>query len=402
MLLRPARIAVPTLVLAVVLVVACGDADTSSSAGAASVASAISTAPPADPTPQPAAHGPGLAISSAAPQFVGLEGWINSEALSMEQLAADDRVVLVDFWTYTCINCIRTLPFLRDWHEKYADRGLTIVGVHAPEFDFEEERTNVLAAVERHAIKYPVAQDNEMATWRAFNNFFWPAKFLIGADGRVRYQHFGEGSYTETERAIRRALEDAGHDVSAIQPGGVEAQRLDPRARSITRELYGGYERSYSESGLYAAQTAYYEGPDRTIEYQDVPPGTERNHNQWYLQGVWRNEREAIVHARETDSLSDYIAFRFVARSVNTVLRSATGEPYSVVVQIDGAPLPPEEAGADIRYDEFGNSIVLVDQPREYRLVELPMLGDRELRLSSTSSSFSVFAVTFGAYSSGP
>lgn len=383
--MRPAWFATLALVLAATLSAACGDGDTSGAAGSHSVAAAISTAPTEEPTPKPLASGPGLTIPSAAPEFIRLEGWMNSKALTTEGLAAANRVVLVDFWTYTCINCIRTLPFSRDWHDKYADHGLTIVGVHAPEFDFEEERDNALAAVDRHAIGYPVAQDNEMATWRACNNFFWPAKYLIGADGNVRFQHFGEGRYDETESQIRRALEDADYDVSTIPLGGVDSQRLDPHARTITRELYGGYERNYTENGLYAAQAAYYEGPDHTVEYQDVLPETERNHSQWYLQGGWRNEREAVVHARETDSPSDYLAFRFVARSVDVVLRSATGEPYTVLV-IDGSPLPLEEAGAE---------------PREYHLVELPMIGDRELRLSSTSSDFSMLSVTFGAYSSG-
>ena len=236
---------------------------------------------------------------------------------------------------------------------------------------------------------------------RAFNNFFWPAKYLIAADGSVHYQHFGEGSYDTTEFQIRRALEDAGYEVSDIPIGGVDAQRLDPHARSITRELYGGYRRNFSSNGLYAAQALYYEAPDTTVEYQDVPPEVERNHNQWYLQGLWRNEAEAIVHARDTEQLEDYIEFRFVARSANVVLRSQSGEVYTVIVEIDGRPLTAAEAGADIFFDALGRSVLVVDEPRVYAVVELPVLGDRELRLSSDSSDFSLFAVTFGAYTSG-
>ncbi|MDA0350883.1 MAG: redoxin domain-containing protein [Chloroflexi bacterium] len=395
-------------VLLGVLVSACGSADRAagSAAGAGSgtsvaANSGIASAGPIERTPEPSPLGAGLVIPSKAPEFVGLTGWINSNELTVAGLTAERRVVLVDFWTYTCINCIRTLPFLTDWHEKYADRGLTIVGVHSPEFDFEEYRPNVVNAVDQYGLRYAVAQDNEMATWRAFNNSFWPAKYLIGVDGSVRYQHFGEGSYDETEDEIRRALTDAGYNVSDIPRGGVDAQRLDPHATAITRELYGGYERNFTSNGRYAAQAAYYEAPDRTFEYQDVEPETQRNHNQFYLQGVWRNEREAVVHGRDTAQPDDYVALRFVARSVNVVLRSATKEPYTVIVEIDGWPLLPEEAGADVTFDEQGRSVVLVDDPRVYRVVELPMLGDRELRLRSTSSNFSLFAVTFGAYTSG-
>lgn len=398
--MRPARF-VPALAILVVLVTACGDADRASGNGVGGIVAGVSSTPTEARTPQPSSVGPGLVRGSMAPAFAGLEGWINSEPVTVEELLADNQVILVDFWTYTCINCIRTLPFLHDWHEKYSDHGLTIVGVHSPEFDFEQLRPNVVDAVERYGIPYPVAQDNEMATWRAFNNSFWPAKYLIGAEGSVRYQHFGEGSYDETEREIREALTSAGYDVAGIPAGGVNAQRLDPHARAITRELYGGYERNFTTNGLYAAQAAYYEAPDRTYEYQDIAPGSVRNHNQWYLSGVWRNEREAIVHARETDEASDYIAFRFVARSVNVVVKSPSDEPYVVVVEIDGRPLTADEAGADITFNEYGQSVIVVDEPRMYAAVQLPILGDRELRLLSASEDFSLFAVTFGAYTSG-
>lgn len=401
--MRSLWLATPVLAIVALLAAACGGAEPINTEGASSVAAVISEAATVEPErrSQRSLTGPGLVHQSAAPEFTGLEGWINSEALTVESLLADNRVILVDFWTYTCINCIRTLPFLRDWHEKYADRGLTIVGVHAPEFEFEENRANVIDAVERRGLSYPIAQDNEMLTWRAFNNAFWPAKYLVGADGSVRYQHFGEGSYDETETAIRSALEDAGYDLDGIVAGGVDAQRLDPHARAITRELYGGYQRSYDINGVYAAQEEYYAAPDATVEYEDVPDGATRNHQQWYLQGLWRNEREAIVHARDTVDPEDYIAFRFVARSVNVVLRSANDEDYTVVVELDGAPLAVDEAGTDIVFDEQGRSVILVDEPRMYAVVELPVLGDRELRLRSTSSNFSLFAVTFGAYTSG-
>ncbi len=340
---------------------------------------------------------------SVTPQreLTGLTAWLNSEPLTIAAELEQGRVVLVDFWTYTCINCIRTLPYLREWHEKYAGSGLVIVGVHAPEFDFEHEADNVLAAMDRLGVAWPVAQDNDFRTWRAFENRFWPAKYLFGVDGRIRYSHFGEGDYLETEEEIRAALTEAGHDVSAIQLGSAAPAR-DPDAGAQTRELYGGYERNYSPRGLYAAQDEYYAAPDLELEYEDIDTTRgERDHNRWYLQGLWRNEREAIVHARTTSNFDDYFALRFVSRSVNVVLNPPPGEPFTVVIELDGRALNREEAGADITYDEAGRSIIVVTEPRAYAIVELPEWGDHELKLRSNSDHFAIFALTFGNYLEG-
>jgi thiol-disulfide isomerase/thioredoxin len=334
-------------------------------------------------------------------ELVGITGWLNTEPFTIADQLAQDRVVLIDFWTYTCINCIRTMPFLREWHDKYADSGLVILGVHSPEFDFEHDAGNVLAEMERLGVVWPVAQDNDFATWREFENSFWPAKYLIGVDGDVRYTHFGEGAYAETELEIRAALTEAGWDVSGIAAGSAEPER-DPEAGAQTRELYGGYERNYHTRGLYAAQEEYYVGPDMVFEYEDIDTSTfERNHNQFYLQGPWRNEREAIVHARMTSDLQDYLALRFVSRSVNVVLNPPPGEPFTVVIELDGRPLAPEEAGADISWDEEGQSVIVVDSARVYAIVELPEWSDHDLRLRSNSASFAVFAFTFGNYLEG-
>src|SRR3989338_2253577 len=136
-----------------------------------------------------------------APEFAGIATWINSEPLTLEELKG--KVVLVDFWTYSCINCIRTLPYLKDWHEKYADDGLVIIGVHAPEFEFEKDEKNVQKAINDFGLKYPIVQDNDFATWRAYNNRYWPAKYFIDKEGYIRYTHFGEGAYDESEKVIQ-------------------------------------------------------------------------------------------------------------------------------------------------------------------------------------------------------
>ena len=334
-------------------------------------------------------------------ELTGLTAWLNSEPLTIAGELQAGRVVLIDFWTYTCINCIRTLPYLREWHEKYADSGLVIIGLHAPEFDFEHEAENVLAAMERLDVEWPVAQDNDFRTWRAFENRFWPAKYLFGPDGRIRYSHFGEGQYLETEEEIRAALTEAGHDLAGIPLGSVGPVR-DPDAGAQTRELYGGYERNYHVRGLYAAQDEYYAGPDLELEYFDIDTAErDREHNRWYVHGLWRNEREAIVHARETTNFEDYFALRFVSRSVNVVLNPPPGDPFTVVVELDGRALTREEAGADIVYDEAGRSVIVVTEPRAYAIVELPEWGDHELKLRSNSDKFAIFALTFGNYLEG-
>ena len=194
-----------------------------------------------------------LGTDPLAPELVGLKGWANSEPFTLESQTGN--VVLIDFWTYTCVNCLRTLPYLREWHDKYADRGLVILGVHAPEFEFEKVRENVLDAMEAHGIEYAVAQDNDMETWRAFRNRFWPAKYLIDKDGYIRYTHFGEGAYDETEAKIRELLMETGEDVSDVSPN----TRLEPRvaadARTAdrnqgrTRELFAGSIWNYGALG---------------------------------------------------------------------------------------------------------------------------------------------------------
>jgi len=342
----------------------------------------------------------GLQLGGRIPHFDGLTDWLNSPELTAEQLVADGKVVLVDFWTYTCVNCIRTLPFLKDWHEKYEAHGLVLLGVHAPEFEFEELPANVRDAVAREGIEYAVAQDNKMQTWAAFFNNVWPAKYLFSAEGELLYRHFGEGDYRETELEIRAALTLAGADLSAIEVGGVEEPVFDPLVTGITRELYGGYVRNFTNSGIYAGQEEYYRGIDREADYVD---DTEHGHQQFFLQGRWRNDPESIQHARATEDLEDWLAFRFVARSVNVEMHPGEGASgaYEVVVELDGRPLTESEAGADIRFDEQGRSVVTVDEPRLYALVELPELGDRELKLRSNSEDFGMFAVTFGAYLEG-
>ena len=261
------RTKLPVLIAAllglVFLVAACGGSDsveTTETTGQPT--SSATTAPTQETAAAPIA---GVATKSAtvnanrkvggevgdlAPEFGGIDAWINGNPLIMEELRG--QVVLIDFWTYTCINCIRTFPFLKQWHSRYADDGLVIVGVHAPEFEFEKVYENVVDATKEHALGWTMAQDNDFVTWRRYSNRFWPAKYLIDKDGVVRYTHFGEGGYAETEDVIRELLAEADPSFLSSNLPLPEDQTIDPgfltaRDAEVTRELYGGYDRGESD-----------------------------------------------------------------------------------------------------------------------------------------------------------
>ena len=350
--------------------------------------------------------------SSAGPlaaEFTGIDAWINSDPLTIEQLRG--KVVLVDFWTYTCINCIRTFPFLKLWNSRYADDGLVILGVHTPEFDFEKDYENVLQATRDNGIIWPVAQDNKYGTWEAYNNRAWPAKYLIDRNGVVRYSHFGEGKYAETEEQIRTLLAEAGADLSddLVLP---EDQELDPAFLNaldaeVTPELYAGYERNFSTimTGIrpHVIQEAFYQNPDAVVNF--VSPAS-LNPHLIYFDGPWLVGAERAKHARTTNENSDhedFIALNYSAKSVNAVLTSDSGQEYRVRVTLDGEYLTEANKGLDIRIAEDGESYLPVDEPRLYEIIDNPFYTQRkELRLSSNSADFGLFAFTFGVYQEGP
>ncbi|MBC8426332.1 redoxin family protein [bacterium] len=358
------------------------------------------------PTPTPTATVPATLVPIPPTETVqdslllGLEGWANSEPFTIAKRTAEGDVVLVDFWTYTCVNCIRTFPFLNEWHDKYGESGLTILGVHTPEFEFEKDRAGVLEALDRFGLEYAVAQDNERGTWNAFENRAWPAKYLFGADGELVYTHIGEGDYIDTEREIRNALVAAGHDVSGIAIGTSDGPEEDETAYYLTEELYAGYGKVYGLGGaLSIAQVEYYEQSDRIFDYQDF----EFHHfNKIYLQGPWLNEKDAIVHARETSALEDYLYAHIFARSANVVVEHRGEEPIDVYVELDGAPVPMGGAGADVVYDDNGASLIRVEESRLYSLLELEGFGEHELVVKSNSDRFAVSSFTFGNYVQGP
>ncbi|MCY3588584.1 MAG: redoxin domain-containing protein [Chloroflexi bacterium] len=349
-----------------------------------------------------------ISANATVTDVVGINAWLNGEETSVALELAKGNIVLVDFWTYTCINCVRTLPFLTAWDEKYRNHGLVIIGIHSPEFAFEERLGNVQGAIDEYDIEYLVAIDNDHVSFRTFQGArrFWPRKYLIGPtpDGSpmgVLYDHIGEGDYHETEIAIRQALEAGGRDLSNV-PIGVEIEAPSRRGQPTgqTRELYMGWRRNSGRP--YAGQDAYYlSSLGAVTQFVDVA-SSQREHNRWYLEGLWQIEEESIVHARQTDDLEDYVALIIRGRTVNLVLTAAdNGQPYDVFVEIDGRWLFPNEAGAHIQWDDQGRSFIRVTENDLYRLLFLPEWSQHELKLSSDSDQFRLFAFTFGSYVGG-
>lgn len=343
--------------------------------------------------------------AKVAPRLSGLSGWLNTPSpLSLDELRG--KTVLLDFWTYSCVNCIRTIPHLKSWHEKYADHGLVIIGVHSPEFEFEKISGNIQEAITRYELPYAVAMDNDFETWDDYNVLYWPTKFLVDANGNIRYTLVGEGRYEETEKVIRELLVENGASLDSVTVGGSvdvpedgSSKTPDPET-SLTVELFAGYMWSDPNAVHYIRNPEFYYQKDESRMYQD--PGHRRN-NFIFLQGAWLNGAEYITHGRQTANLEDYIAVTFNASSVNAVLApKSEGQSFEVVVTLDGEYLSPEQMGEDVVIRKDGASIVKVDTPRMYQIVDLPSFQTRALRLSSDSDHFSLYSFTFGAYPEGP
>jgi thiol-disulfide isomerase/thioredoxin len=319
-----------------------------------------------------------------------IEGeWINSPPLKLSELRG--RVVLVDFWDYTCVNCLRTLPYLREWHRRYAPLGLVTIGVHAPEFHFARDRGNVERAVQSEALNYPVVLDNDYRTWQAFANRCWPAKYLIDAQGYIRYIHLGEGQYGETEAAIQQLLREAG--ITSPLPSLIEPAR--PSAESgaycvpATPELYLGYGRGRlgNASGYVKDQVA------------DYAPATDRAPDVAWLEGPWFAGREQIV-ACPLLGRESRLRVRYSAAEVNLVLAPPDAADLPVegratlVVRQDGEPLPPAGRGADVITDG-PETVVDVNEARMYRLVRNGEPGTHEIELWTRKPGLEAYAFTF-------
>ena len=313
-----------------------------------------------------------LPVLGPAPEFTGTQRWFNSPPLT--QAALRGRVTLIDFWTYTCINCIRTLPYLKAWDERYRRAGLTIVGVHTPEFAFEKDAGNVRDAIAQSRLRYPVVQDNDFGTWNAYGNQYWPAKYLVDAEGQVRYTHFGEGAYEETEAAIRGLLAEAGRDDLGAA-ARARGEILTPGTQA-TPETYLGTLRARGFVGSAPRQgtTTYAPAPQDGLSQSEFTLG-----------GRWTVDEESARGAGNST-----LAARVVGKAVYLVLSSEDDVPRQVRVRLDGRPVSAADAGRDVR-----DGAVTVRGQRLYRLVELDDTEEHVIGLRFDRG-VSAYAFTFG------
>jgi thiol-disulfide isomerase/thioredoxin len=329
----------------------------------------------------------GLSIDKSqfkkAPEFTGITSYINTNATELSDLKG--KVVLVDFWTYSCINCIRTLPYLVDWNHKYSDKGLVIVGVHSPEFEFEKNIDNVKQAVTRFGIKYPVLLDNDHGTWNAFQNSYWPRKYLVDSEGYIRYDHIGEGGYVETENAIKNLLSERSNQ-QGIEISNINQTKLTvPGAQSVdfnqikTPELYFGYQ--YAR-----AQLGNIEGfnPDKTVNY--TIPTSNLKSNVIYLQGLWKNNPDSM----ELVGPDGKIILSYSSKSVNIV----AGGKGEISVKEDGKNTQTNNPFKGNELDTEGK--LNIDGQRLYNIADHGDYGNHHIEINAKGSGFKLYTFTFG------
>ena len=325
-----------------------------------------------------------------APEFAQIAGYINTpnnNPLTLSSLKG--KVVLVDFWTYTCINCIRTIPHINDWYQKYADKGLVVVGVHSPEFEFEKNYDNVREAVQKYGIKYPVILDSEHGTWNAFGNQYWPRDYLIDSQGYIRHDHIGEGDYNQTEKAIQsliaeRAALMGAKEISFSTKGTIT---IDPRSiesvdlsKVTTPEIYLGYDLARAPLG-----NPENFKPDQIVSYT-IPQNTNFSPNIVYLEGSWKNNRDNM----ELQSDSGRIILIYYAKSVNIV---AAGKGQQGLVSEDGSiPIPTKSLGADLSHD---GKFAIIGQ-RLYNLTMHNNYGAHAILIDVKGKGFQIYTFTFG------
>lgn len=327
-----------------------------------------------------------------APRFHGgPEAWINTEGkpLKLER----GKVYLIDFWEYTCVNCLRTLPYLAEWNRRYAKDGLVIVGIHTPEFAFAKDRANVAASVKRLGITWPILVDSEYTNWQAFHNQFWPRKYFVDSTGRIVADHAGEGGYGESELRLQELLKQAHPGLKFPKP--MEAVRGSDKPGAVcyptTPEIYAG-ERGHQED-QHGNLADFEIGKTFTLP----PPVGELEDGKIYAQGSWTTERESLRHGRDTQTLDDKLFLRYHALECNAVIKPEGTKPYRVYLTQDGKPIPKADKGDDVSYDERGDSYITVEQPRLYSLTKNVKFGAHTLTLASGSPDFGLYSFTFSS-----
>ncbi|MEI9992673.1 MAG: cytochrome c biogenesis protein DipZ [Rhizomicrobium sp.] len=327
-----------------------------------------------------AVAGSDLPVEGTFPSLGGATTWLNAPPLTPAQLRG--KVVLVDFWTYSCINCLRALPYIRAWAAKYKDHGLVVIGVHAPEFAFEKDLDNVKTAVRDLGVTYPVALDDDLKIWQAFHNEYWPAHYFIDAQGRIRHHHFGEGAYDDSERVIQKLLKEAGYrnvPAGIVNPQATGALAAADNADMQSPETYIGYARAEN----FASGTPLFDAP------QSYAVPTSLQLNQWGLVGTWTISGEHAALARAPGE----IVFRFYARDLHLVMGPGPdGKPVRFRVTIDGAP-PGADHGADT--DQNGSGTITGQ--RLYQLVrQNGPVGGRTFAIKFLDPGVQAFSFTFG------
>ncbi len=341
------------------------------------LAAAVSFLPSSSTAPQ---AGENLSLASLpdygpAPPIAGIAAWINSPPLNLSQLRG--KVVLVDFWTYSCINCLLEIPYLNAWESEYGSNGLVIIGVSTPEFTFEHNYTNVYDAVQRDGIKYAVALDNNYTTWDNYDNHYWPADYLINASGYVRYVSFGDGNYNTTQRAIQLLLESAGYSVAnslANVTSSVNFSQID------TPEIYLGY--GEARQALGGGEVF---SPGNIVDY-GIPDVTQTNVA--YLGGEWYNAEDSMIAVSNAT-----IFLTYKSAYVNIVAEAYNTSNASIVVRLDNNSLPQDYLGSDAHIVD-GNAVVDVSSPRLYSIISAPSYGWHTLEIEA-SPGFRIYTFTF-------
>jgi thiol-disulfide isomerase/thioredoxin len=316
--------------------------------------------------------------------------WINSPPLT--EAALRGKVVLYDFWTYSCINCARTFPDLRAWFDRYTPDGLVIIGIHSPEFDFEKVPKNVEAAVKRDAVTWPVALDSNMAIWKKFNNQYWPADYIADRQGRIRYEHFGEGDYTNTENVIRKLL--------GVSPSSPRAGKVTNEARASgasNPETYLGLQYQTGQplidvqpgSRDYPTPAPASIAPPRVVGgVITLAPGK----TEGALVGKWAAGPESVT----SDAAAATILIGVHAKEVNLVMATKSGKPIDAVIQLDGHPLAPADRGSSVHVDPNGRTVVSVKASDMYRLLQTSTIADHVLSISAAAPGLEAYDFTFG------
>lgn len=313
-----------------------------------------------------------------APELVGIANFINT---TPEKLANDikGKVVLYDFWTYSCINCLRTLPYITAWNEKYADDGLLIIGVHSPEFEFEKDFNNVKMAVEKNGITYPVVMDNEMKTWKAFENRYWPRKYITDSEGYIRYDHIGEGDYEQTEKVIQGLLEERaanlGINIASTEP--LVSIKEFEHTSLRTPELYFGYNFATGRNQLGNSEGFI---PGKDVEY--VIPKDLQLHN-YYLGGTWENLEGSMKLVSDKGT----IKLQYLAKEVNIVAANEA----NLRILIDGEPIPSKYVGKDVISGE-----VHIVEAGLYNIIKSDEAAIHTLEIFVSDPGFEIYTLTFG------